>query len=175
MAQKHFHLKSTTVTGIPMKVGYFFSGGHHPLIFCFFWVQKEIFGFWWCPDVQQGFITTVDWRDFFANEFFVCQEEQHSGSSANYDVEIVHSSQVHMEQAVASKIARLPPYHNHVWCLPVCNFKFFPVFDWQASMSLPKLHAVHFRLIIYMILWNYYRRVLWWWNCTGEKGKSWNI
>ena len=51
---------------------------------------------------------------FFANEFFVCQEEQHSGSSANYDVEIVHSSQVHLEQAVASKIARLPPYHNHV-------------------------------------------------------------
>lgn len=48
MAQKHFHLKSTTVTGIPMK------------------------------------------------------EEQHSGSSANYDVEIVHSSQVHMEQAVAN-------------------------------------------------------------------------
>ena len=91
-----------------MKVGYFFSGGHHPLIFCFFWVQKEIFGFWWCPDVQQGFITTVDWRDFFANEFFVCQEEQHSGSSANYDVEIVHSSQVHLEQAVASKIASIP-------------------------------------------------------------------
>lgn len=58
--------------------------------------------------MQQGFITTVDGRDFFANEFFVCQEEQHSGSSANYDVEIVHSFQVHMEQAVASKIASIP-------------------------------------------------------------------
>lgn len=48
MAQKHFNLKSTTVTGIPMK------------------------------------------------------EEQHSGSSANYDVEILHSAEVHMEQTVAN-------------------------------------------------------------------------
>lgn len=48
MAQKHFNLKSTTVTGIPMK------------------------------------------------------EEQHSGSSANYDVEIVHPAEVHMEQTIAN-------------------------------------------------------------------------
>ncbi|XP_078356218.1 integrator complex subunit 13-like, partial [Oculina patagonica] len=48
MAQKHYNLKSTTVTGIPMK------------------------------------------------------EEQHSGSSANYDVEIFHSAEVHMEQTVAN-------------------------------------------------------------------------
>ncbi|KAJ7363295.1 hypothetical protein OS493_011579 [Desmophyllum pertusum] len=48
MAQKHFNLKSTTVTGIPMK------------------------------------------------------EEQHSGSSANYDVEILHSAEVHMEQTIAN-------------------------------------------------------------------------
>ena len=31
------------------------------------------------------------------------QEEQHSGSSANYDVEILHSAEVHMEQTVASE------------------------------------------------------------------------
>lgn len=48
MAQKHFNLKSTTVTGIPMK------------------------------------------------------EEQHSGSSANYDVEILHTAEVHMEQTIAN-------------------------------------------------------------------------
>lgn len=48
MAQKHFNLRSTTVTGIPMK------------------------------------------------------EEQHSGSSANYDVEILHPADVHREQTLAS-------------------------------------------------------------------------
>lgn len=48
MAQKHFNLKSTTVTGIPMK------------------------------------------------------EEQHSGSSANYDVEMFHPAEVHMEQTMAN-------------------------------------------------------------------------